>query len=265
MADNGLLNGRSLFLTKAPDTTSNFYKDISMRLSALLLLSIFSSSVIAEPDEIPDVTYPQLPRQAPVAEKFVPSGWKLEKQERADLNGDGKADLLLLLRQNEPRNIVSNEDGLGVDALDTNPRILAAAFGTASGYRLILENHTLIPRHDSPTIDDPLGEVSIVRGTLQVSLHFWASAGSWSTSQTKFTFRYQEGCFKLIGYDSNETHRASGETTNISVNYSTRKMSQQSDNISEDKPGKTIWKSLPARPKLCLDEIGNGWNFSPEQ
>src|SRR5688572_4327878 len=82
--------------------------------------------------EIPEAVYPALPRQAASAEGFVPAGWALESQVSGDLNGDGIADLALVLHEQNPANSVSH-DALGEKPLDTNPRILAVAFGDPSG------------------------------------------------------------------------------------------------------------------------------------
>lgn len=85
-----------------------------------------------------------------------------------DLDGDGRPDLALVLRQQDPVNVVRNDSGLGENPLDTNPRILAVAFARdAGGYVLALHNPTLIPRHDIPTVEDMLDEggVSIQRGS----------------------------------------------------------------------------------------------------
>src|SRR5688500_10551792 len=97
-----------------------------MRSVLLLALLFVSSHAMAQLD-IPEVRYPRLTRQATTAAGFVPSGWMLEKIQRGDLNGDGAADLAMVLRQNDARNVISNTEGLGVETLNTNPRILAVA------------------------------------------------------------------------------------------------------------------------------------------
>jgi hypothetical protein len=208
--------------------------------------------------EIPDVTFPGLTDKARSAEGFVPKGWKLESQDKGDLNGDHRADLLLVLRQTDPRNIVKNEpDGLGPPELDTNPRILVVAFAEPTGgYRLVLQNQALIPRHVDFILDDPLAGVSIRRGTFRVALSFFASAGTWSMSSTTYTFRYQNSCFQLIGYDQTETQRNTGETTSVSINYSTRQGERRAGTIDSDKM--RVRKSrLPPGTPACIDKMGD--------
>lgn len=236
------------------------------RPSAGLLVSLLFSAVtrVSATDFEPPVSFPTIPAQAQTGAGFVPAGWVAEKESRADLNGDGAPDLMLVLHMSDPRNIIKN-DGLGVDELDTNPRMLVVAFAdkATKKYSLALSNHTLIPRHTIPTMDDPLEEAAIVKGTVQISLVMFMSAGSWSTSQTKFTLRYQEGCFKLIGYDSTETQRNSGEMTTTSVNYLTRKAKISKGNMENDDV-KVSWKTVRTPKLLCLDAIGDGLDFSPE-
>jgi hypothetical protein len=161
-------------------------------------------------------------------------------------------------------NVIKNS-GLGWPELDTNPRMLVVAFAekATKKYSVALANHTLIPRHTSPLMDDPLENAAIVKGTVQVSLTFWMNAGSWYTSKTRFTFRYQDGCFKLIGYDSTEAKRNSGETTTVSVNYPAKKMKIAKGNIEDDRE-KVSWKTVRASSLLCLEAVGDGLDFRPK-
>jgi hypothetical protein len=214
--------------------------------------------------EVPAATYPTVPRQASSAQGFVPSGWALESQVSGDLNRDGIADLVLVLHEQNPANVVTH-DIMGESPLDTNPRILAVAFGgQAGGYVLELENHTLIPRREVPAHDDPLadGDLAIKRGTLRVTMGFFASAGSWSTSKTTYTFRHQNGRFELIGFDRDETRRNTGETSVTSINYSTGKAKLTSGHMESDEK-KVRWKTLASRQPITLEEIGNGIEFDP--
>jgi hypothetical protein len=228
---------------------------------------LLATSIPAHAFDIPAVRYPSLPKQAASAEGFVPAGWTLEKQISGDLNGDGIADLTLLLRQNDPRNIVTHTI-LGENPLDTNPRILAVVFGRAApaGFVLALENHTLIPRREVPAVSDPLEEgfVKAERGVLRVKLHYWSSAGSWGTHSNEFTFRYQNRRFELIGYNRSEFMRNTGESRDISMNLSTGRMSITTTSTKDDK-SKVLWRTLPRQPLFTMDEIGNGFEYGPPE
>jgi len=227
-----------------------------------LALSLLASKAVAL--DVPKANYASLPAQVAVAEDFVPKGWKLERKEEGDLNGDGRSDVVLVLHQDDPANIV-HHDGLGEDPLDTNPRILAVAFALPEGgYRLVVQNHALIPRHDEPTIEDMLeeGGVSVVRGTLQVNLHFFANAGSWEIGSTTYTFRWQGGRFELIGYDRSTAMRNSGDSEEISINFSTRKLKRTTGNMRDDVE-KVRWETWASSRRWTLDEVGDGGAFDP--
>ena len=236
-------------------------------LSVVALLAGLSCAA-AQELAIPAVTYPALPRQAASAEGFVPPGWQLEAQAKGDLNGDGAEDLALVLHAADPKAVVANPDGLGVDKLDTNPRILAVAFARTAGYELVLENHTLIPRRTDPVMDDPFDSVAasgleVARGALRLRLGVFASAGSWSMSTIATTFRWQNGRFELIGYDRTETNRGSGEIEGLSINYLTRRAKRSQGTIESDAE-RTRWETLPRGPLLSLDEVGDGLEFDPD-
>ena len=217
--------------------------------------------------ELPTVKYPTLPRQGASAEAFTPQGWKLEAHAEGDLNSDHRPDLVLLFRQADPRNLLPNEDGLGPKPWDTNPRILVVAFKDPSGpgYSLALENHTLIPRPDSPTLEDPLegGGLAIVRGTLRLDLASFSSAGAWTTFRNRFVFRFQDDCFRLIGFEHHEVQRNTGETVDLSLNYAARKEITEHGTLESDAKH-TRRRTLPKQSLLCMDQVGDGLEFHPE-
>lgn len=213
--------------------------------------------------DLPPTQYPVLPAQAPDAAGFVPTGWTLESSREGDLDQDGRADLVLVLRQQDPRNVIEH-DGFGPSPYDSNPRILAIAWSRPSGYVLAAQDHQLIPRPDNPVMSDPLedGGVSIQRGTLKVALFSFSSAGSWSMGTTAFTFRWQDGAFVLIGYDQDSVMRNSGQTTSLSVNFSTRKVKRVEGSIEDDKEH-VRWEPLRGRQRWTLQTVGDGWSFDP--
>ncbi|WP_201860371.1 hypothetical protein [Microvirga soli] len=197
----------------------------------------------------------------------MPLGWTLEVQSSGDLNRDGNPDLILVLRQNNPANVIEDFEGLGEKPFDTNPRILAIAFrdGLSGRFDLQLENHTLIPGRTEPVADDPFDKergIAVVRDGFQVRLNWFMIAGGWETFNTTYTFRHRSGGFELIGYDRKETHRGSGDMTSLSINYLTRKVKKATGHISRDAE-KTRWQTLPQGPVLTLEGVGDGLSFEP--
>lgn len=189
---------------------------------------------------------------------YVPKDWKIVKSATGDLNGDGKPDAVLVLQGRNQSKIIANE-GMGSPELDTNPRMLKVLFKQEKGYRTAVENTTLIPSEGSmatPCLADPFSDVSIDKGRLKVSLEYWLSCGSWWMSSSEYIFRYENKRFRLIGYEYDSLHRATGEIEGRSDNYLTGKRKTITGGNefepSRDKP-KSRWRNLEAKP-YYLDE-----------
>jgi hypothetical protein len=209
------------------------------------------------------VNFPLLVKKGISVKDFVPQGWSIECEEKGDISKDGIADLVFLLQQNNPGNVIIKKGGYGVDTLNSNPRILAVALGLPSGkeYKLVVENHTLIPRYTDPTLSDPLSGCPIIeKSALHITLGFWANAGTWSTSNSTFIFWYQDTCLRLIGYDYNSSQRNTGEFHSKSINYLTKKIKRETGTIDDDK-GEIVWSKLTGRTFVTIDDIGDGLGF----
>ncbi len=230
--------------------------------AALFLLA--PPAVAADGDPIiPPVSYPALALHEPTPEQFAPPGWRVESKVTGDLDGDGLKDVVLVLRQTDPRNIVDASGQGGPAKFDTNPRILAIAFPSLTpvgGYHLQLQNHTLIARVTEPTDQDPLdpngvqaGGIAIEKGVLKITLGYFAG----DMGHVTYAFRYKDGKFLLVGYDSVNVDRGAGVITQVSIDYLTRRMKKSIGRIDGDKD-KVVWKTLPAAPLKTMDEIGDG-------
>lgn len=197
-----------------------------------------------------------LPVNGKTLEDIIPNNWKLLDSATGDLNQDGIADLVFAIQKTDQNNIELN-DRLGTDTVDLNPRMLAIYFGTKSGdfKKKLVSEHFIILR-DSPTMDEPFEGFNISKkGVLDINFRFWFSAGSWSMSNHTYRFRFQNNEFTLIGYDSNEVHRASGETTDYSINFLTNKMKITKGNISKDNPESIEWKEFNLKKLFTIKSI----------
>ena len=190
---------------------------------------------------------------APAVQDFVPQGWKLERQVDGDLNGDGRADKVLVLQQQDAAHWQDNP-GLGAPRLNLNPRTLLVLWNTPQGYREAVRNTTLLPSEnseDTPCLADPLddGGISIRKQVLVVNLHYWLSCGSYSVNHMQYKFRYQQGAWPLIGLDVNNSSRNSYDTEQSSYNFATGKalytVVKTQTNVSNG--SKAVGRSKPSR------------------
>lgn len=236
-------------------------------LSMLFLLALI---VPASAYEIPEADYPTLPLSAVSVETFVPAGWAIEILESGDLNNDRRDDLLLVLKEANPANMMTNDPASpGEREWDANPRILAVAFALKKGgYQLILQNNDILPRHENPCIDDPFGGAEIAGGTIKIGYHFWANAGSWYTASTWLTFRYRDKGFRLVAYSNYTAKRNTGETWDLKLDYVARKAEMTIGNFSSDEGEdgeRTYTKRFPREPLRTLEEVSAGDGFYPVQ
>lgn len=221
--------------------------------------------LLSEQADLPPAPIPAVAATAPDAAGFVPRGWRLEIQSAGDLNADGRADLALLLRGDDPAlRLVRN---MCDDPFDTNPRILVIALAApGGGYRRVVANTRLIPRRDNPCEMDWIeeGALGIGRGGVSLHLSRMMSMGGWAAGTTRFTFRWQADALRLIGWDYSYVGRASGESAGISINYLTRKVRTETGRIDKDQ-GKVRWSTLAPAPQPTIDQIGDGLAFDPEK
>nr|WP_246587132.1 lysozyme inhibitor LprI family protein [Stakelama flava] len=198
--------------------------------------------------------------------KAIPSKWAQVALARGDLNDDGRADAALLLRDTDPALKLVRGGG----AFDTNPYLLAVYFADpGGGYRRVLENHRLIPRHRSRAVDDVTnGGIAIANGNLQISLGLFSGSNS-GMGNRSFTFRWRKGAnlhsgrFLLTGFDSMEVNRADGGVLSDSYDYLTGRKKHGVGSIEKDAT-RFAWSDLPRHRLIGLNEVGDGGDFDPE-
>lgn len=212
----------------------------------------------------------QFPKQAGLIEDFVPKSWTVLYHVQGDLNKDKVDDHAMIIENTDPKNFKKNE-GLGADQLNLNPRILLIFFQNKDGYALAAKNDKgFIPpenSEDSPCLEDPISEtkgISIEKGLLKVAFNYWLSCGSWSVNAATYTFRFQNNGFDLIGFDHSEYHRANGEKSDTSINFSTKKKSETTGgNMADDDSTnqKTVWSTIRSNKLYDLQTIDENAYF----
>lgn len=189
-------------------------------------------------------------------EEIKPKGWKILDSKTGDINGDDILDLVFAIQDTKKENIQLNE-GLGNDSIDLNPRILGIYFGSQSGgFIKKLVSDKFIILHDTPTMEEPFEGFFIdEKGHLSIEFKFWYSAGSWQMSDHKYKFRYHENDFVLIGYNSNETNRSTGETTEYNINFLTKNMQISKSNYTNDEEAEVAWRKFKLDKPFTLTSL----------
>jgi len=182
----------------------------------------------------------------PEPTSVVPKGWATQWSAKGDLNADGWSDQVLILKPS----------GGSIDGA----RRLLITFGKPDGTTSVAaDTQTFLPAVEDER--DPLSNenpLTMKNRTLQIYLEGTATSNSHET----FTFRYQNLEFELIGYDSVNQMRGTGDYDNLSVNYSTGNLERTVGNIAESKDVVTKTR-LPAGERPTLSSINLTEGFSP--
>ena len=192
----------------------------------------------------------ELKQQGTSVEDIVPAGW-LHQESQGDLNKDGITDLVVIATPNYEENLLRRDDGY---VYNFNQPILAIYFGDAQGlFRQWRQYDNVIPADDNEFCRHDIVLEVTPRNTLRIAIGMWCSAGSYGTSTDTYTYRYQNGDFYLIGKDSEETQRNTGESTIVSENYLTWKRQVSHSNFTDTKPATEKWSRLSKKP---LEKLG---------
>lgn len=240
-------------------------------IAAICIALAAASTPAFAQDEDPDALLPapSIPTQAATAEGFAPTGWTVLQKAAGDLDGDGRADLALILQNDQQPDALSGFNQDGEQGRKFWPRVLVVALADAnvSGYRRLLANAAFVAPHQFRSLDDVLdGEaIAISKGVLSVSFHQFATMGSWSMGNTDYTFRYRDGAMPLIGMERYTIHRATLEYSQTSMNFLSHRASVTAGNDNEDTPvkPKTTWHRFDDdAPDLAT--IIDGTDYWPE-
>ena len=134
---------------------------------------------------------------------MAPAGWEVISAAEDRQTADGSGNAVLVIEKDDPANRIKN-DGFGGRRTQHQSAPLAIRYPHAqcrTGPARI-ENF-LAPEGDieSPCLADPLedGGVSLAKGVVTVSLHYWLSCGSYGVTHKAYKFRKEGVRYRLIG------------------------------------------------------------------
>lgn len=192
----------------------------------------------------------ELKPQGASIDDIVPAGW-LHEEVSGDLNKDGITDLVVVATPDYAENMQTRDDGY---VFNFNQPILAIYFGTAQGqFQQWKQYDNVIPADEDEFCRHEANLEITSRGALHITMQLWCSMGSYGTTTNSYTYRYQNGDFYLIGTDSEEMSRNTGETTVVSENYLTWKRQVTQSNAFNEEPATEKWSRLKKKP---LEKLG---------
>lgn len=184
-------------------------------------------------------------------EDFIPNDYVLYETVFGDLNKDHNEDCILIIKGTHRENIVTNRFD---EVVDRNRRGIIILFKTKEGYHKATENLNCFSseNEDGGVYYAPELSFEVKRGNLIIH-YAHGRYGFW-----KYTFRYQDSKFKLIGYDSIQNF---GPITHseTSINFLTKKKLYR-ENINEESEGndeifKDTWSKIVINKLLNLSDI----------
>lgn len=147
--------------------------------------------------------------------RYIPEGYIEFERHFGDLNKDGIDDCVLIIKDTDSANIVINRFD---EKVDRNRRGIIVLFQTKEGYEIADKNYDCFSseNEDGGVYFPPDLSYEIKNDKLYIK-YGHGRYGSW-----KYTFRYQDGSFKLIGFDSS-SNRGPITMTETSINFLTKK------------------------------------------
>lgn len=184
---------------------------------------------------------------------FLPKGYKVYEKIIGDLNRDGIEDCILVIKGTDTNNIDTDEYR---GRLDRNRRGIIILFRKKDAYELIAKNYNCFSseNEDGGMYYPPELSIEIANEKIIVNYHH-GRYGYW-----KYTFRFSNQDFELIGYDHSEY---SGPILNreTSINFLTKKK-KVVDNTNEkleqeagEEILKTTWMNIKYDKPIKLSTI----------
>jgi uncharacterized protein YegP (UPF0339 family) len=186
--------------------------------------------------------------------KLIPAGYRLFEELHGDLNNDGRNDLVLIIKGTDKNKIVQDEQ---LGKLDRNRRGIMIFFNTGNGYKLALENRDCFSseNEDGGIYFAPELYIEIEKGNLYIN-YSHGRYGAW-----EYTFRYRNGEFVLIGYDTYNKKSSCNDAIEMDIsksfNFLTKKTLTEKTYYYADSKSKTDkkWNNIVVNNLVRLTDI----------
>ena len=182
---------------------------------------------------------------------FLPNGYVLFEKIIGDLNKDGLDDCVFVIKGTDKDEIIKDEYR---GELDRNRRGIFVLFNKNGNYELALKNYDCFSseNEDGGVYFAPELSIEVKKGNLYIYFGH-GRYGYW-----KYTFRFQNSDFELIGYDQKD-QRGPIIVREISIDFLGKNKQEKVNTNENGESGQEIfeetWKNINVNSLIKLSEI----------
>lgn len=184
---------------------------------------------------------------------FIPKGYCIYDKTYGDLNKDGIADCIVIIKKQDIANIIVDETR---GKLDRNRRGIILLLKQEDGYTLVTKNYNCFSseNEEGGVYYAPELNIDTKKSNLIIS-YSHGRYGYWS-----YTFRLNQSDFELIGYDASE-NRGPVVNRETSINFLTKKKLERINVNERADSGEEVfeekWQQIELNQPIKLSEIND--------